>query len=1363
MLIKNETPNHPGLYIKNHVIPVEMTVTQAAKNIGVGRSAVSKLLNGNAKLSSEMATKIEKAFGASACDLLAMQSAFDAGTSAVTTNTTSVRTFVPAFAAPKANDLEHWADTTLEARANLAALMRILVHSTCDGLQDVDFPAHDDSQRPGSDGKVEAKIGNPWVPIGNSVWEFGVTGRIKDKADVDFAKSVKATPKKQRMEMTFIFVTPRRWIGKGAWRDEHAAKNQWKDVKVFDSSDLEQWMEQSIPAQVWFANERGGEHRGTKSLDRCWVTWNADCDPKFTTNIFDEAAIVQGKKLLEHLRSSDRTLRIGADSILEGLAFVYATLCGDDPNLSALRDSIVVFTEKGPLTELVSKISRFIPIVTNPETEVELSETGVRLGGISIVLRTMVQTEADLVLDTLSGEAFSKALETMGLGRDAIKRLEDESGRSLTVLRRRLAQDHAIKSPAWSTDTTLARSVFPFMLAGTWKSDNEADRIILSFLADPENYADVERGFAELLPIESAPVWSIGSFRGVVSKIDALYALHSSVTEEDLNRFYDVADLVLSERDPSLDLPEEDRWAAGIYDKVRSNSAALRAGIADSLVILSMHGNNLFKKRLGIDTQHKANAFVRKLLDNMDGDTMVSQSDELQRYAEAAPEEFLNIVERDLQKNDPATQALMRPVGDSFFSRNPRVGLLWALDLLAWSPKFLQRVVKLLAQLSELEPKDRSGNSAMQSLLSIFRSWMPQTSASVDQRIAAFNQLVKKYPEIAWAIGRDQYNEMTSRTASPSVKPKWRGYTLGSGDYAPDDERWKFDIHCVETALAWQPMNKEKLSDLIYSLDSLEIFDGSYRDRVWQRVSDWAKSASDEEQSWLRENILVWVSRRARFLIRKRASEAEINVKVSEARDIYDELEPEDIVWKYAWLFKSKWVEHLWEDIHENEHDFCAKELRVAAQREAAVRAVNEDEGFSGIVRLALSGNAPHVVGGNLEKILTSETERLAFTKLIIGRPELLTCVKLQDLLDGFFCTLDAEQSVALIDKLRVEVNDDQLVRMLCLCLFCGDVWDAVEGSSKKVAERYWHEVTARRSLKSEEELRYAVTKLIEVGRGLTALHLAHLDLKSIESEQLYKILQTVRKSNEGEDSVSSMDGDAIKEIFKALNSRGKIERSKMAALEFLYLGVLRHDRGSIPNLETEVNYNPSLFCEAISIACRSELEPPDKELTKEQKQAAKFANTFISALSSVPGVDNKGAIQANMLKQWIAEARRICDETDHKPMLDYKIGEILAKAPAAEDGTWPCEPVREAIEDVYSLELEQGFTFGRYNACGAVFRGEGGGQERGLAEQYENWAKACEFEYPWMAKILRELVKKYLADVELYDNEAMIRRRMLY
>jgi antitoxin HigA-1 len=54
MTVKN--PPHVGGLVRREVIePLGLTVTEAAKVLGVGRQALSNLLNGKAALTSEMA------------------------------------------------------------------------------------------------------------------------------------------------------------------------------------------------------------------------------------------------------------------------------------------------------------------------------------------------------------------------------------------------------------------------------------------------------------------------------------------------------------------------------------------------------------------------------------------------------------------------------------------------------------------------------------------------------------------------------------------------------------------------------------------------------------------------------------------------------------------------------------------------------------------------------------------------------------------------------------------------------------------------------------------------------------------------------------------------------------------------------------------------------------------------------------------------------------------------------------------------------------------------------------------------------------------------------------------------------------
>ena len=53
----------------------------------------------------------------------------------------------------------------------------------------------------------------------------------------------------------------------------------------------------------------------------------------------------------------------------------------------------------------------------------------------------------------------------------------------------------------------------------------------------------------------------------------------------------------------------------------------------------------------------------------------------------------------------------------------------------------------------------------------------------------------------------------------------------------------------------------------------------------------------------------------------------------------------------------------------------------------------------------------------------------------------------------------------------------------------------------------------------------------------------------------------------------------------------------------------------------------------------------------------------------------------------------------------DQMIGQVLAHAPADEDGTWPCLPVRELIEFTRSKDLEVGIQTGVYNMRGVTTR----------------------------------------------------------
>jgi antitoxin HigA-1 len=71
-------PPHPGGIVRRQCLePLGLTVTAAAKGLGVTRQALSELLNEKAGISVEMAIRLSKAFGSSPETWLGLQMAYD--------------------------------------------------------------------------------------------------------------------------------------------------------------------------------------------------------------------------------------------------------------------------------------------------------------------------------------------------------------------------------------------------------------------------------------------------------------------------------------------------------------------------------------------------------------------------------------------------------------------------------------------------------------------------------------------------------------------------------------------------------------------------------------------------------------------------------------------------------------------------------------------------------------------------------------------------------------------------------------------------------------------------------------------------------------------------------------------------------------------------------------------------------------------------------------------------------------------------------------------------------------------------------------------------------------------------------------
>jgi addiction module HigA family antidote len=73
-----KSPPHPGLSVRHDCLePLGLTVTSGAQALGVSRKQLSDIVNCRSGISSEMAIRLDKAFGGDAATWYQMQAAYD--------------------------------------------------------------------------------------------------------------------------------------------------------------------------------------------------------------------------------------------------------------------------------------------------------------------------------------------------------------------------------------------------------------------------------------------------------------------------------------------------------------------------------------------------------------------------------------------------------------------------------------------------------------------------------------------------------------------------------------------------------------------------------------------------------------------------------------------------------------------------------------------------------------------------------------------------------------------------------------------------------------------------------------------------------------------------------------------------------------------------------------------------------------------------------------------------------------------------------------------------------------------------------------------------------------------------------------
>lgn len=1039
-----------------------------------------------------------------------------------------------------ATDLANWANR-IEAQSRLPLVLRRLVHATAPNILRVGFPAGDAVQLPGWDGIVETSEESAFVPNGVSVWEMGTNRDVKGKADADYEKRCADPLGVDPASSTFIFVSLRRWRDKDEWARARAAEGIWREVRVYDADSLEEWLGLAPAVHTWLSCELGKFSEEAIDLGTSWLDWAECTAPALTTEMVLAGRNRQQEQIVAWLsRETPQTLTIRAESRQEAQAiFAAAIIALPAEQRAAYLSRSILVGDASAWNRLVANSSPLflVPMFDAPEAVARATRFGHRV--VICLGRSDIDVAGSIEVPPVAPEVLGQALRATGMPEEQAGTLALLAKRSLTSFRRQISRYPEIQVPVWARAEEGPRLV-PFLLAGAWITEREADCDVISALARTP-YAEIEPISAHWSTTTDPLLRSVGHTRYLLSKEDAWRLLSRYITREHLAVLEQVILSEFSTADARFDLPPGERWYA---PKPGGISGRLREGLADTLILLAAHD-----QAIGNTTgQEFARACVRRLLQSARGNWKIWASLPLTLLAEAAPEEFLDAVEEGLQGENPILLNQFETDGDPLFSTSPHTYLLWALEIVAWSPEYLGRAAHQLAKLTRLDPGGRTGNRPMGSLTQIFLFWHAQTSASFQQRLQVLDRLRQWEPDVSWRLFIALLPTGHS-TGSRHPMPRWR-------DWAPrvrpiSYSRKEFHNGVCQIArflIADAGTDVNRLNDLISNLD-----------RIPREVhGDLMDLLAKMDLAELDDQALLSAWNGLRSLISKHRSYPDAVWALPS--EILDELaalvprfEPRAVTLRCAWLFSERP-----ELIDGREDDWDAYQAIVAERRQTALHDVLTPWNLEVLAEFVTLSTSPWDLGvalGNCD--LLNEARGDELLRVYLAAADQRFDAFARGIVYGCVQRHGDVWWRATIARLWNDLSSEQQARFLLQLPQNRDVFDLAE-TSPQTDRAYWRLVRPHSIDLAERER--TIRKLIFHGRPFNAIE--RLDFLARQAPPLsarfvVEALQLMLAANPEDERPSHTFSYHLSQLLTRLESAQDVSEDELAALEWALLPLM--------------------------------------------------------------------------------------------------------------------------------------------------------------------------------------------------------------
>ena len=859
-------------------------------------------------------------------------------------------------------------------------------------------------------------------------------------------------------------------------------------------------------------------------------------------------------------------------------------------------------------------------------------------------------------------------------------------------------------------------------LIGAWKDDNTFDQKIIEMISGG-SYSEFEAKARSMVSQQSEYLRLSNGNWQVLHKEALLEQCTEKLFDDVLEKLFAAAKEVLSQKSKRLN--KEIPYLLSSESEYE-NSLELRKSIVKSICWIKKALPDL-KNCNQNKVDSSIFALMKSLFEGADWTTWASLGDSLQSLAELAPDVFLEQLECEIiQKPEEILRLFPQRDSSLFGSKNYIAELLWALEILAWSPDYLVRSICTLGLLEELSyERTNWANTPINSIVSILLPWYPQTVADAQKKKNALQCLKTDTPEVFWKVLKKLLpNHTSSTTGNP--KPKYLAIEI------PDEIKVTVkDVHdeyafLLELAMDTASDNPQKLSELV---DQIGYMNESTLVRLLECIEGCV--ANDNEQKFN-----IWLNLRERIAVLKPTKEMVVYKQLERIQLLIQKLEPRDIRWKYRDLY-------LGNRFLVDKGDYSNRWERLEADKLTAAKEIYNQYGIVETEIFGVAVNNTRDVASKLGQSLNQDQISQAIDLFYSGKLSqefTISCINSFVFKCGAKCLLNTTLS---------QKDDNFILKILTSIPFTLDILAVV----KQILDNdalYWERAAMPYCCSGNriDELNIIVEKLISCKRYVTAINLVgRSEFESVvDPEKIYSLLKLAGT----EESIGNeqLDHYATQQIIKWLQNQESIDLDARSDIEFIYLPVLDEYSEVQPHsLNTRLSLNPDYFCSMIELFYKKRAD--DAHEVELNKGISDRLFEILFKFKITPGVDWNGNFDENSFKKWMDYVKTWSKENDRFAVTMQTVGSGLSYA-HLNDEKFPEQAIVDELNRVENSELRRGYYLGIVNQRGVHYVDPEGKPELEMAVDYGDRASAAEARgYLRYATVLHDIAEQYKREAE--------------